>query len=282
MKDFCFNSDCIHGNDLVGCTKFDHRGMLNCPDFHRIDMNKPTDPYQARLDAVNKSTSVWDSIDRPMRRLVFELHRIGMLTKFSCFGFPYDGEEEPKSHHGGTSYVHFYVTKEASSSFGELCSICNGVGVSLRNAFVDHPSIQLSIYNTVPNLYQKTDGLERTIHEYEASVLIIRHLCYLIQENISTLRNNIKIVDGNGMYREYDEWQIKPKPDYCISVDDFYKEHGKLSKPLSDVENVKSLYGDDIIDIVIKNQECRGILMVESVGERKPVIPTTVNNTITP
>ncbi len=56
-----------------------------------------------RQETINKlnnksERTVLDCIDRPIRNLVIQLHRIGLYTKFSCCGFSYDNEEEPKSH----------------------------------------------------------------------------------------------------------------------------------------------------------------------------------------
>lgn len=56
---------------------------------------------QERLDALNKDAdtrSVMDCIDRPIRPLILQMNRVGVFTAFSCCGYSYDGEEEPKSH----------------------------------------------------------------------------------------------------------------------------------------------------------------------------------------
>ena len=48
---------------------------------------KATLQYLRRLDELNvdaDSKTVLDSIDRPMRRLIVELHRIGFETTFCC------------------------------------------------------------------------------------------------------------------------------------------------------------------------------------------------------
>src|SRR5574337_1162308 len=83
--------------------------------------------YLERLKQLNNKPegwTVWDSIDRPIRELVYHMNSIGLKTIFSCCGFPYPGEEEPKSH-AQDAYVLFYVydlswTVEKLSVFGEL------------------------------------------------------------------------------------------------------------------------------------------------------------------
>jgi hypothetical protein len=56
---------------------------------------------QERLNAINKDADtreVLGCIDRPIRPLIIQMNRIGIFTAFSCCGYSYDGEEEPKSH----------------------------------------------------------------------------------------------------------------------------------------------------------------------------------------
>jgi hypothetical protein len=43
--------------------------------------------YKQRLELLNDtSDTVWNSIDKPMRRLIFEMNRTGLITRFCCFG----------------------------------------------------------------------------------------------------------------------------------------------------------------------------------------------------
>ena len=68
-------------------------------------------PKDKEIELVNKDLDkreVLEAIDRPIRPLVIEFNRIGLKTKYSCCGFNYDGEEEPKTH-TRHAYIFFYV-----------------------------------------------------------------------------------------------------------------------------------------------------------------------------
>ena len=178
--------------------------------------------YHKRLENVNancndETKTVWDSIDRPMRPLIYEIHRIGLRTKFSCCGFNYEGEEEPKNHHAGGTY--FFIFSPSSTNitqiypFFSLVDMARAQGWSISY----HGSQEWHFFyrNTVPNLYQLKEGENETIHDYEAQVLAIFNLTKSIRERISDANNfeENKIIDGNTMYQTIgvDEWQVKPK-----------------------------------------------------------------------
>lgn len=74
------------------------------------------------------------------------------------------------------------------------------------------------------NFYISDDII--SIHKYEQYVLTIHNLTIVLQSLPGT--DIVKIVDGNKNYSEIEMWQIDPKPDFIISVDEFYKKYGKL------------------------------------------------------
>jgi len=189
--------------------------------------------FAERIRKLNENASdrcVWDSIDRPMRPLVFELARIGMIPKFSCCGFYYADEEEPKTHLSHGPYVHFWRTK------GEACK----TNFDLLKEFAIAPMYKLyhwqngifnlCVLNTVPDdMYMKEDNISESIHQHEAYVIGIYLLTMKIQDNIPTLNDPVVICDGNGYYKEISEWHVKPKNDFVISVSEYYEKYGKAT-----------------------------------------------------
>ena len=187
--------------------------------------------YHERLKAVNancniKGKTVWDSIDRPIRPLVYHLNRVGLKTKFSCCGFNYDGEEEPKTHHAELSYVFIWkptteTGKQAVETLKSFIEISNhNNGVMFKMGLKDFRDCwHLWIKNTIPNLYQHNDGLEKGIHDYEAQVLGI-HILTQHLESWESDDNVYEIVDGNQLYQDLGitEWQVKPKKTIAMRV----------------------------------------------------------------
>ena len=196
---------------------------------------------EERLQMVNnpytglREKSVWDCVDKPMRPLVFELNRIGMITKFSCCGFVYLEEDldEPKSHIRGQAYVQFYVknTTNGSEQLKKLAYIISKSGWEMMMPFLPSNKCLITIRcrNTVPNdLYYKGDDLHESIHQYEAFALQIQHLTYLIQEHIKSVSDTVEIIDGNSYYDVVPFWQVLPKPSWSIKIDEYYKRFGKV------------------------------------------------------
>jgi len=189
--------------------------------------------YQERLTAVNaacndKNKTIWDSIDRPIRPLVYHLNRIGLKTKFSCCGFNYDGEEEPKSHHAKLTYVHIFepTTYQGKVSLDYLQGLSKAIdhdneflscGVTIfgNKAFKIY---HLWCKNAYPDLYKKEDGLEKSIHDYEGQVLCMQ----LFVDNLEKLPTDEKIteiIDGNKEYNEkFSDWQVKAKQTIAMKV----------------------------------------------------------------
>lgn len=199
-------------------------------------MNKLTDyqkNFQKRIKKLNitKGKTIWDCIDRPIRPLVFELARIGMVPKFSCCGHSYLEEEEPKSHISNGPYVHFYLTDKGKPNFEFLMQHVRNIGWGI------HPFCNLFNLHcprdSYKDLYFKNDGLNESIHGYEIDVLRIQNITEFIQNNIPTVNEEVTIIDGNSLYSEVKEWQIKPKKPFTIKVEDYYKKYGKLMMNLA-------------------------------------------------
>ena len=68
-----------------------------------------------------------NTIDRPIRPLIYQLNRIGLLTHYSCCGFFYRGDKDKD--HNYMPYVLFSIeaTEKGTESFEELCTLlsCN-------------------------------------------------------------------------------------------------------------------------------------------------------------
>src|SRR5690348_7142416 len=67
-----------------------------------------------KFEKINENAAercVVDSIDRPIRGLVFQINRLGIPTVFSCCGFNYHNEEEIKSH-ADNAYIQFTAPRD--------------------------------------------------------------------------------------------------------------------------------------------------------------------------
>jgi hypothetical protein len=188
--------------------------------------------FQNRIKKINnRNRNVWDCIDRPIKPLVFELARIGMIPKFSCCGYSYENEEEPKSHHNSVAYVHFYAPEQNFKQFEQLIKICKEYrwGLDYYTDKVWH----LYIRNCVPdNLYMKKDGIPEAIHQYEGYGLQIETLAGVIQDTISTQNDPVHIIDGNIYYEHLKNWIIRPKKDFYIGVKEYYRKYGQINTVL--------------------------------------------------
>jgi hypothetical protein len=179
--------------------------------------------YQARLDAVNANPterSVLDSIDRPIRGLVQQMNAHGIQTVFSCCGFNYDGEEEPKSHSNAGPFVVFVGPKP--SNMDEYRAF-HGFAWDAHNAgwridmYSNNPerilwTIRYEMLEHQKTFYQQTPDM-KGIHDYELPLIAIKRL-----EKVLASRPGVRdyvITDGNKNYGLLDgEWQVKPKQDY--------------------------------------------------------------------
>lgn len=195
--------------------------------------------YVERLKLLNQDGKyVWNSIDIPMRRLIFEMNRVGLFTKFCCFGFPYGepyGEdEEPKTHSLGNCYVHFYISKNGVEAFKYLVG---RIGSTIKIAPWQDDIFVLRILDSLPeNFYDNSSGV--SIHKYEAYVIIIDTICRML-EKLPSQCKRVKIIDGNSMYQSLSDWQVKPKFPSIIKISDFYKEYGKLNKKIDYSKKIK-------------------------------------------
>jgi hypothetical protein len=183
--------------------------------------------HQEKLDQVNKTEgkTILDCIDRPIRPLVIELNRIGLSTRFSCCGFPYDNEEEPKSH------AHFpYVVlnpilnspevrrAQAIAAFFNLARVLPG-GWELTP--YQQGQWYLSAERVIKaelEFYRREKG-ERGLHDYESVLIGILSLTTRLRQ-LPSIPGTFSIIDGNSEYagRTGDEWQIKPKETVVIET----------------------------------------------------------------
>lgn len=211
--------------------------------------------YHERLNKVNANCNditktVWDSIDRPIRPLIYELHRIGLKTKFSCCGFNYDGEEEPKNHHKKLSYVFIYTPTNGkiAEKFFQLTTLAQQCGWNMTyfNSNIWH----MNVSNSLPNLYStKEEEPDVAIHDHETQVLAIHHLTKRISNEIGTYTglegeiniDEIEIVDGNKAYQDagIDEWQVKPKRSVALKIAKAQLDEEQYKKDISkEVDNI--------------------------------------------
>ena len=186
--------------------------------------------FQERIKKVNANRdtrTVWECIDRPIRPLIFEMARIGLIPKFSCCGYTYEDEEEPKTHHGSQAYVFFYAPEERIKEFDQFMSVAQKGGWKLK--FFSGFTWHIWANNPVPDtLYDKGDGINEAIHQYEGYGLMIEKLALVLQHYFPTANDPVTIIDGNSMYKAINTWMVKPKKDFVIGVDEYYQKYGKI------------------------------------------------------
>lgn len=167
--------------------------------------------------------SVLDSIDRPIRPLVLELTRVGFHTRFSCCGFTYEGEEEPKSHHEQTYVViggpHIADTDEVQRFFRLVSEArMQGWGVQLMTAAWPPEGQEWNIgYTpTFVNPWQENyDG--KSLHAYETRLCAIQRMVNTLK-TWPTVDGAKLIIDGNvGRKAFAPDWQVQPKQTYVVA-----------------------------------------------------------------
>jgi len=184
----------------------------------------PLNKHQDTLDKLNNKSkrTVLDCIDRPIRKLVLEIHRIGLKTKFSCCGFPYNNEEEPKTH-AKRPFIVIHpifrgVPKEAAlgvavnfQKFASIAVINNWV-IRCYNSIGEWHLIYG--HNNAGDFYHPKDE-DIGIHNYEQSLIAIQGLTKAIKD-IPTMVSNYLIIDGNTDYDKMTngEWQVQPAVPY--------------------------------------------------------------------
>lgn len=179
---------------------------------------------QKRIDILNSGAiekSVLDSIDRPIRPLVIELNRIGLVTTFSCCGFTYDGQEEPKSH-DNKPYVLFYVPSDIRviRSFFHLASIVPNLSWGLNIASNGY---EWCLFSFIPEQWTNQDNLKEPIHSYELRVVHIIKLVKALKE-FPSFSEKFVVTDGNSQRRSLygNEWMIAPKKEVQLEVGQLY------------------------------------------------------------
>jgi len=180
--------------------------------------------HQERLAVLNDTErSVLDSIDRPIRGLIIQMNAHGIRTVFSCCGFNYDGEEEPKTHStagpfvvlqgpGPNSRLEEYVVFHAFAFDAHAC------GWDLTPYHLENNKwvIRYSLKPEQAKFYQQRDGIQ-SIHDYELPLIAIKRLEKTLARH-PVIVKEYSIVDGNTGYAEAldNEWQIKPKKPFVF------------------------------------------------------------------
>lgn len=179
---------------------------------------------QERTDILNKDAdkrSVLDSIDRPIRPLVIELNRIGLVTTFSCCGYTYDGQEEPKCHDKNS-----YALFETPTDFGAIRSFFR------LSAIIGSLSWQMCVCSNgrewclskIPtNEWANQDNLKEPLHEYELKLIGIVKLTNALKD-FPSASDKVTIRDGNAQRRSLygDEWTVAPKKEVVIEPGKIY------------------------------------------------------------
>ena len=167
--------------------------------------------YHERLKELNnlEGKTIWDSIDRPIRPLIYELNRVGLSTKFCCCGFSYDGEEEPKTH----AKLTFVVLNPLAPPVAAISAFFALAKVSVINGWKLMPysgngEWHLSFKHT-DDFYNR--GNDVGIHDYEVQLINILQMTNVIKE-WPTFKEEFEIIDGNSKYSVLGgEWQVKAK-----------------------------------------------------------------------
>ena len=193
-----------------------------------------------KMDALNGRAgvrSVWNSIDKPIRGLVYQLNRIGLKTRFSCCGFTYNDEEEPKSH-CKVPYVQFYVNVEdpdqvynfryLERSLKHWNNDHNGEGFYYRLSMMRTKetsgikdtilmSMSIVVDPEVQNMYYSNDGF--AIHDYEPIVILIDWAENAIKKVSIGYSDKFSIEDGNKLCMEQVAgWGVLPKKDKTFTI----------------------------------------------------------------
>jgi len=195
---------------------------------------------QERLAQLNKDAdtrSVLDCIDRPIRPLIVEMNRIGIMTRFSCCGYSYDGEEEPKSHAENPNIL--ILSPVSSEIINEILRLPPGLwsektlevykqpSVEIFTTFLEVVRSQNWFIQIMPNktewgivydkwktvmTWNRCDNLHEAIHDYEAKLFAIVALTGALKK-LPTYKERMTLIDGNISRKKYfgEEWLVEPK-----------------------------------------------------------------------
>jgi len=153
---------------------------------------------------------------------VLELTRVGFRTRFSCCGFTYEGEEEPKSHHEQTYVVICgpLITDVAEvERFFHFMTVAKEQGwdVQLMTSFWPPEGQEWNIgYRSKhTNPWQENyDG--KSLHAYEGRLWAIQCLVNYLKK-WPTVDGPKQIIDGNVWRKAFaPDWQVKPKQTYTV------------------------------------------------------------------
>jgi len=173
--------------------------------------------------------------------LVLEFNRIGLKTKYSCCGFNYDGEEEPKTH-TRHAYIFFYQPQSeiAASNLKSVIDHAEKWGWKFMQHCLNNSNnlIEFNMFSELlpghKELYIKNDQIPTAIHDYEIHVIRIQEMIYFCQQlptDLTLNRNDeVEIEDGNKVQVErYPEWQIKPKKSSKFCLRDYKSNFPNLA-----------------------------------------------------
>jgi hypothetical protein len=168
-----------------------------------------------RNEALNKDAGkklVWDSIDRPIRPLVLELNRIGLCTSFSCCGYSYVGEEEPKSHSKWANVLFYNTNEEDHKALLEMINHTEWTVYLMENK-----RELCLVFRYTPICWSNCDNLQEAIHDYECKLDAIVELTSRLKK-IPTACDNSVLRDGNESRKNFygKEWMIEPKQPVTI------------------------------------------------------------------
>jgi len=195
---------------------------------------------QERLVQLNQNAdkrSVLESIDRPIRPLIVEMNRIGIVTRFSCCGYSYDREEEPKSHAENPNVL--ILSPAPSDNINEIFKQPPGLwsdktlelskqpNVDIFTTFIEVARSQDWLVAVMENkiewgivydkwkakmTWNKCDNLLEAIHDYEGKLDAIAALTETLAK-LPTYKDRVTLVDGNISRKNYfgREWLVEPK-----------------------------------------------------------------------
>lgn len=196
-----------------------------------------------RLDVLNKDASntlIIDVIDRPIRPLILEMNRIGLNTRFSCCGFSYRDEEEPKSHSEWPFILfkfndqHIDECPQAVKNFMIFAKWASHTGWTFR---MEHPAegewgIVLHTQNDCG--WKSSDNL-KPIHEPERKITAIQNLTNVLTELPSVFDGVFELTDGNNERLERNpEWLVIPKRDCFVMTEKTDRGYRYTSIPLAE------------------------------------------------
>lgn len=167
----------------------------------------------------NADCTVWDMIDKPIRKLVLNISRLGFLTRFSCCGYPYPGEEYPKAH-SANPFIQLYVIQKQAGNFITL--VQDAFECGFHPKYIGSSVWVLGVDSEVSS---KEWDQNNELHKYEWFAIKIQKFEDRLNEIIEGLEKkqekdgkqyvgNGYFIDGNSQISNSkdleDKWLVKP------------------------------------------------------------------------